>query len=186
MSISAEEAHQSLAAIATAGRESRTRFSYRKAAPFMLGWGAVWACGYTASATMSLDAANWVWLVLIAAMTIVTAITMRRHSNVRPTWTKVALYSVLPSAGLIVLVNLASYALGMHRAIDILALYGLVIAAAYAIAGARHGRRYTVLGLSLAAVTATGMLTLPPALQISVFFIDAGLLIAAGLWFRRA
>ncbi|HQT88181.1 MAG TPA: hypothetical protein PK677_06455 [Acidiphilium sp.] len=186
MNISPREAEQSLAAIETASQESRSRRAYRHAAPYIIGWGIVWAIGYTGSAILPHEPANIVWLALIIAMSGFSAVIMRRQSAHKLGWGRIALYTVVPSVTLIILVNLIANGFNIRSSIDIYALFIFIVAAAYAISGLKFGRRYGQLGVGLASLTAVGLWLLPSALNIYIFFIDAACLLLAGFWFRRA
>lgn len=186
MTISPAEAEQSLAAIEDARHDSRIRRSYRRSSPFVIGWGLTCATGYVGSTFLSAEAANALWLVLIVLMTGFSAITVRRQSNGRASWRWIALGTLLPTLALVSVVTLASALFDLPSPIDIMALYCFMIALAYAIASLTQGRRYAALALALAGLTALGLWLVPPSRQLDIFYLDATLLVAGGLWFRRA
>ncbi|GAA5264593.1 hypothetical protein ACOSOMT5_P1018 [Acidiphilium sp. MT5] len=186
MNISPQDAEQSLAAIATANQESQTRRGYRKAAPYIIGWGVTWAIGYTGTSALSPSQSNKLWLALILIMIGFSGVIMRWQSGHKLGWGRIALFTAVPSAALILLVNLIVNVFDIHSATTIAALFILIVAAAYAVTGLKYGRRYTQLGVALALLTALGLWLLPPPLKIIVLFFDAACLLLVGLWFRSA
>ncbi len=186
MSLTPLEAEVSLAVIETIRRESGARLGYRRAAPHLMGWGVAWAVGYTGSATLSPVVANDVWLGLIVAMTVFSAWMMRRQSAGRLSWTRIGCYTAVPNAGLILAVNLVSAAFNLRSTIDILALYCLAVALCYVAVSRGPRSRFAALGIGLALMTVLGLLVVPGPWRIGVFFLDAVMLVAAGLWLRRA
>ncbi len=186
MTISRPEAEQSLAAIQAAHQESRHRSAYRRAAPYIFGWGIVWALGYLGMTVLPIGTANIVWLVLICAMIGFSAVVMRRQSASKLSWGRIALYLVVPTVALIIVVNLIVNGFSIHNRTDISALFVFVVAAGYAISGLKYGRWYGQLGLGIALITALGLWLLPPGWKFDIFYLDAACLLLAGFWFRRA
>lgn len=186
MNISPQDAEQSLAAIATANQESQTRRGYRKAAPYIIGWGVTWAIGYAGTSALSPSQSNKLWLALILIMICFSGVIMRWQSGYKLGWGRIALFTAVPSAALILLVNLIVNVFDIHSATTIAALFIFIVAAAYAVTGLRYGRRYTQLGVALALLTALGLWLVPPPLKIIVLLVDAACLLLVGLWFRSA
>lgn len=186
MTISRPEAEQSLAAIHAAHQESSHRSAYRRAAPYIFGWGVVWALGYLSMTVLPLRTANLVWLALICAMIGFSAVMMRRQSANQLNWGLIVLYLVVPVVALIVVVNLIVNGFSIHNRTDISALFIFFVSAGYAISGLKYGRRYGQLGLGISAITALGLWMLPPGFKYDIFYLDAVCLLLAGFWFRRA
>lgn len=186
MTISRPEAEQSLAAIQAAGQESSQRSAYRHAAPYIVGWGIVWALGYGAMTVLPVATANVVWLILLLAMIGFSAVLMRRQSESKLSWGRIALYIVVPVVASIIVVNLIANGLALQSRTEISALFVFVVAAGYAISALKYGRWYAPLGLGLAAITALGLWLLPPGLKFDIFYFDAACLLLGGFWFRRA
>ncbi len=130
--------------------------------------------------------ASWLWIGLIVAMSALTVVMVRRRTGSTIGWLKIAAYTVLPTVGLIGLVNVIAAVFDIHSTVGVSALFCLLVAFAYAVSGLRYGARYMAMGIGLITLTAAGLLVLPPGLRMGVFFIDALVLISAGLWLRRA
>jgi membrane-associated HD superfamily phosphohydrolase len=186
MNISPDEAALSLATIETTQRQSLSRRSYRNAAPFVIGWALVWAVGYTGTATLPIADSNRLWIALILIMTVSTAILIRRRAGRHASWPRILTYTVLPAFAIVLVVNLIAWMFDIHSMIGISALFCLLVAAAYVASGLRFGIRYTGIGLALMALTGAGLALLPPGQKFDIFALDAAILMAAGLWFRRA
>ena len=191
MSISRDEAAESLRNIEQAQSRSFEAYGYKAAAPFFFIWGLVWMVGYTAGDFWPYYAGTRIWPALLLLAFIASAIFGRRAGrgsdpasrarNARIGWRIVASWIVV-SVFITVVMNVLRPATPEQDA----AFVPLLVAAAYAILGIWMGVRFVIAGAAIAALTLGGFYFLHPHFQLWMAGVGGTTLIVTGLWLRRA
>ena len=183
MSLTPDEAAQSLKSVTEVQRQSRQLYGYRFSAPFFFVWGLVWVFGYSASAVIRDYRINWIWLGLILAGIVAHSVIARSQigRNPRASWRNGAIF------GVIFAFTIALFSV-MHprNALQVGAYWPLLFAAIYTSIGMWAGPRYVVAGVVLFLATLIGYFFLPAYFFWWMAAFGGGTLILTGVWMRRA
>jgi len=182
MPMTPTEAADALRDIEQTGRRSGQAFGYRYSGPYFILWGLVWIVGY-AGTDLARDKANYLWLALIVAGAIGSAIVGRASSrrSAKAGW---------QSAGLVLIIFLfiaATYAvMGPVKPKAAAAFVPLIAAAAYSAVGLWAGLRWVIAGAAIAALTLGGFFLIHEHFNLWMAAVGGGGLVLAGLWMRSA
>jgi hypothetical protein len=192
MTLSINQAADSLREIEKTGHRSASAYGYAKSSPHLILWGVIWFAGYLQTAIFvpahlgHLIGPVWLGLdVLGFAGTAVIGYHQDRgqaaDSEARLRGRRFA-----GSFAIIVLFILSSFAvIGHVSAVQQAAFWPLVVAMFYAIMGLWSGKRFLVTGLALTALTLVGFFWLRESFYYWMAVIGGGALVLAGLWFRK-
>jgi hypothetical protein len=194
MSLSSDQAAQSLREIEKSERRSAEAHEYANASPGFVLWGFVWMVGYTGSFVLPkygfAHGINWLWLALtVIGFTGSTIIGRGQYRTQHP--------------GQIA----ASRAMGLRWGMSFLAMWvfvvatftvlrpinpvatgafiPLLVALAYAIFGIWRGLRFLYAGIAVAALTLGGWFVLPHYFLLWMAAVGGGSLILVGLWLKK-
>ena len=190
MSISRDEAAESLKNIEQAQSRSFTAYGYKSAAPFFFIWGAVWMIGYSAGDLWpAYDNRVWIGLLLIAF--IASGIVGRRAGRQdtpegRARNRRIGLRMVATWMSVFVFIGVVMTVMHPKTPEQAAAFVPLLVAAAYTILGIWMGVRFVVAGIAIAALTLGGFYFLQPHFQLWMAAVGGSTLILTGLWLRRA
>jgi hypothetical protein len=198
MTLSPNEAADTLRDIAATETHSRQLYGYREASPHLIFWGILWAVGYGLSWFLPQHgAAIWGTIVTVGSLasyftafraasrrnrqagTPIHIATRRAASEVN--WTLSAISFI---AALFIAAALAVVSPVTPRQVG--AFIPLVVAAGYAVMGLWLGLRLTVAGAVLAILTLGGFFLLPTHFQLWMAACGSGSLILGGIWLRSA
>lgn len=174
-----EQARHALDAAADGERRVLDAFTYGRAAPFFVLWGAVWAVGFIGTGLQP-EASVVIWTVSVAVGWLGTALLARvrtaRDGQGQSMASRYALSAALLSAHAVlwasVLLSHQPNALGVYA--------GSVTGCGYAIAGLWRGPLLVVLGLAITGLFTAGLLMPSPSFAIYAGVTGGGGLIAAG------
>lgn len=189
MTLSPDQAADSLKEIArTEARSSRAR-RYANASPSFILWGVIWMIGYAASdllgQTKGWDKINWLWSGLTVIGVVGSfAIGRAQHRGegrnpalgLRWGATFFALW-LFAIATLLVLRPAYPAAVG--------AFIPLIVAAVYAVFGIWQGMRFVYAGVAVAAATLGGFFFLREHFLLWMAVVGGGSLVLVGLWLRK-
>lgn len=169
-----QQAQESLASITSARRKAIELRNYRQAGSTVTAWGLVWLSGYSAQQFVPY-AAPWIWLIgwVVALIWTLTRPRTTYDVQVLATW-GVAL----------AFMGLLMFAIQADARITAM-LFGLVLAASYAVLGIWAGKRFASLGALALFTSCIGWWLVPQWLFIVLALGGGGALIAGGLWLRR-
>lgn len=184
MSLSSQEAAESLSQAEEAGRRSKQAYFYHRSSPHLIMWGTIWVLGYGGT-ELFLAYSNWIWGVLILSG-MVTGVFLGRSRNSaaltycsRPDWRMFVL------GVLAVFFVFATYAIMWPVQGRQFAAYpALITGTVYAALGLWVGMRYVVTGILVIALTLFGYYYVHHIL-LWMAFVGGGSMILAGLWFRK-
>ncbi|MGF6726221.1 glucan phosphoethanolaminetransferase (alkaline phosphatase superfamily) [Paraburkholderia sp. GAS41] len=189
MPLSSEEAARVLRNAEEVSALSGTLYGYRRAAPHLVLWGAIWLFGF-GMANFFHDHINLIWSVLdtigIAGSMYLARLWGHSSDHAMPerserTWRWLA--SVMIVIAFFVLVQIIMAPTAERQST---ALMGLIVAAAYAFRGLWGSPRIGVMGVLLAAVTLFGYFFIASYYNLWMAVFGGGSLIVAGLWLRTA
>lgn len=186
MSLSPNEAAQSLSDVEQATRRSAQLFHYNRAAPHFLLWGAIWVVGYTATDYVP-QQGNLIWAALVLGGAIGSALVGRTNPTCT---TQAGRQWGLRMFGLIAIACVfmgATYAImGPVHGLQPAAFPALIVGTVYCGVGLWAGMRWLIVGTLVIVLTLGGYFYLPQHYLLWMAFVGGGALIVAGLWFRRA
>jgi len=179
MSLSSQEAAETLSDIERIEKRSREFFGYQKGAPLLFIWGLVWVAGYLASALQPRHAVL-IWFVLTVAGLAGSAVARWRTSH--------SLSWRFPAIALVLFCFISATYLVLPPAHPI--QYGafppLVVALAYALLGIFGLPRLLWLGVAVFVLTLAGYLWLQPWFGVWMAAVGGGSLLLGGWWLRSA
>ena len=182
MSLTPDEAAQTLRDATQIQIYSRQIYGYSLSAPYFFTWGAVWMAGYAGDAVAP-ERADWIWAVVLLAG-IATSILIgqaQKKRTTRPDW---RLWGAL---GVIYAFTIALFTiLGRATPLQFGAYWPLLTAALYAGVGLWMGARYILIAAVLAAATLGGYFFLRDYFFLWMAVCGGGSLILTGLWMRQA
>jgi hypothetical protein len=176
MSLTPDEAAQSLRDVSDAEQRSTQAAQYARSAPFFTLWGTFWVLGYTATEFWP-HMANAIW-------TCLSFPTIALHSFIAYRTTPASrrlgiLFSV------IFLFVIANFAIMQPTQLQISAFWPLLMAALYIGFGLWVGVRFIVAGIVVAIATLFGFFALPEHFHIWMAVLVGGTLILTGFWMRK-
>lgn len=189
MSISRDEAAETLKSIELAQTRSFQAYGYKSAAPFLFIWGVIWMVGYTVSDLWPVLGGR-VWPALLLIAFIASAIfgqragtdksaegrAKNRRIGLRMTGTWVAIFVFIG----------AVMAVMRPSPLQATAFVPLLVAAAYTVLGLWMGVRFVIAGIAIGALTLGGFFYLPAHFLLWMAAVGGSTLILTGLWLRRA
>lgn len=182
MSLSSQEAAESLAQAEQAGRRSKQAYFYHRSSPHLIMWGIIWIIGYGGTGLFHRYANPlWAVLVLIGCTGGVILARCRKPdgSTTGPhAWRMAALMAI------ILFFVFSTYAiLQPHFSRQFAAYPALITGTVYMAVGLWAGLRYVVSGIVVVALTLIGFFYIDP---IFLWFAVVGgaSMILTGLWFR--
>ena len=196
MTLSPNEAADTLRGLAAVETRSRRVYGYRQSSPHLILWGVLWAIGYGLTEPWP-QRAQAIWITIVAiGLAADFAISLSNASRkdtradrladpTRPSavarlrWTFPA---IALTAFAFIAATLAVMAPVSGRQIG--AFIPLVLAASYAVIGLWRGLRFIVAGAVIAGLTLAGFFLLPAHFAVWMAGVGGGALILAGFWFR--
>jgi hypothetical protein len=181
MTLSHDQAEDTLRAIADAQGRSARAYGYELASPHLIMWGLLWAVGYGATA-FSPRQASIIWVSVVAiGLGASFFIVLRRASGtvVGARLAPIALTAFAFTAAVIAV-------MAPRSGTQIGALIPLVLAAGYALLGIWRGSRFTIAGIIIAALTLGGFFLLRAHFNLWMAAVGGGSLVLAGFWLRKA
>ena len=187
MSLTPDQAADSLREIERTRRRSASARGYANSSPFLVMWGVIWMIGYTIS-DFAPRYSGSVWLALIVAGFLGSLAIGRaraRQGNPHPGINKYAGMRFLGTFVAIGLFITATYAIfGRANPAQQAAFVPLILALAYSLLGIWKGSRFLVTGVAIAALTLGGFFFLSAHFLLWMAVVGGGALVLAGLWLR--
>lgn len=184
MSLSSQEAAESLSQAEQAGRRSAQVYFYHRSSPHLILWGTIWIFGYGGCQFFPAYA-NWIWGPLIVIGVATGVLIGHRNRSVdrdcasRYAWRMAAL------AMLIVFFIFSTYTImAPTHGVQFACYPALITGTAYTAVGLWVGMRYVVTGILVMALTLFGYFYLQEYIALWLAFVGGGSMILAGLWFR--
>jgi hypothetical protein len=187
MTLSPNEAADTLRDIAATEHHSHRLYGYRQASSHLIQWGVLWIIGYGLSSLVPQHgAAIWGTIVTIGFVAGF-AIVLRSHSGVAGrTGTRPRIYWRFPAIAVtglaFIFASIAVMSPVSSRQIN--AFIPLVVAAGYAVLSLWIGMRFLAVGIALAALTLGGFFLLPAHFDVWMAAVGGGALVLGGLWLR--
>ncbi|MFM9865339.1 MAG: hypothetical protein ACKVRO_17230 [Micropepsaceae bacterium] len=181
MPISKTEAADALRSVEQTERLSGDLRAYAASAPHFFIWGLAWAAGYGFSAAVP-DKRNLIWLGVIIAGSIASAIAGARHGGGR----RSLVQSVSISVAIVLITTVFVTVLAPMEPRKIEALIPLFVAGFYLLIGIWTGPRFAVAGVVLGAVTVAGYFIAGDNFGYWMAAAGGGVLVMTGLWLRSA
>ncbi len=195
MSLSPNEAAQTLGEIARTEKRSAEAHEYASASPNFLLWGLIWIAGYTGSHLLPnygfVGAINWLWFGLtIIGVTGGRLIGQHQYRHRSPE-------QQAEGRAIGFRIGMSSFAgflfvgatIVVMRPADLAAIGAfvpLLVAFAYAVFGIWRGPRFLYVGIVVAALTLGGWLFLRELFMLWMALVGGGSLILVGLWLKKA
>ena len=190
MSISRDEAAESLRNIEQAQSRSFTAYGYQSAAPFLFIWGVVWMVGYTSNDLLPLYAGR-IWPALLLLAFIASGIVGRRMgrgdtTEGRARNRRIGLRMLATWLAVFAFIGAVMTVMQPTTQAQADAFVPLIVAASYTILGIWMGARFVIAGLTIAALTLGGFYLLQPHFALWMAAVGGSTLVLTGLWMRRA
>ena len=188
MTLSSEQAAESLKEIDRTGLRSAQAYRYAHASPFFVMWGMIWVTGYGGS-DLYPHYAGAIWIVL-TIVGLLGSIAIGQHcariGEPHPGMNRDANWRFLASFLTIGCFVMATFALFGHTGWKQQAAFvPLVIAMFYTLVGLWAGLRFVITGIAVAALTLGGFYFLPAHFSLWMAGVGGGALVLAGLWMRK-
>jgi hypothetical protein len=189
MTLSPNEAAETLRDIAAVETRSHRLYGYRQGSPHLILWGVLWAIGYGLTEPWPQQGRE-IWSTLVAIGLVGGfVIVLRSHARVaNRTGAKPRIYWRFPAIALtgLAFIFAGIAVMGPVSGRQIGAFIPLVVAAGYAVMGFWLGLRFTIAGAVLATLTLAGFFLLPTHFSPWMAMVGGGTLILSGFWLRRA
>ncbi len=194
MTLSHDEAAQTLSEIARTGHRSAQAHHYASASPQFILWGLIWVAGYTGSYLLPnygfVGYINWLWFGLSNAG-VIGGILIGRHQHRHLTPAQQAEARVIGfrtgmsgfAAFLFVVATVAVMQPADWAAIG--AFVPLMIALFYIAFGLFYGPRFVYAGIVVAALTLGGWFVVPQLFLLWMALVGGGSLVLVGLWLKK-
>ena len=182
MSLTPNEAAQSLRDVTETEQRSTELHHYRNSAPFFWWWGSYWVLGYGATAFWPWEA--WkIWSGLSVVAMLGHSLIVRHVHRDNPAAGRDWRWG---AAGMIFWVFLiGTFAIVGFNGLKVGAFTPLLMGAAYAIAGLFFGIRFLVTGFAVMVATILGYFFLREYFAIWMAIVGGGALILTGFWMRK-
>jgi len=187
MSLSQDQAAESLKEIDRTRRRSAQAWSYAHSSPFFIMWGVIWMVGYTATDFYP-HYAGALWTVLMI-VGFLGQMGIGRHrargGQLHPGMNRYAGLRMLGSFLAIFGFVAATYAVFGHVGWKQQASFvPLLTALFYVLIGLWAGTRFVITGIAVAALTLGGFFYLPSHFLLWMAAVGGGALVLAGVWMR--
>jgi hypothetical protein len=194
MTLSPDQAAQSLKEIEKTERRSAEAHEYAMSSPGFILWGLIWAVGYTGTYLLPnygfVHGISWLWFGLVVIGIIGSSILgRRRYRNLAPEAVAKA-RAIGFRWGMTMFVFYAFIAatfavMHPHNPAVSGAFIPLLIAAIYSVWGIWQGLRFLYAGIALAILTLGGWFFLPQYFLLWMAAVGGGSLVLVGLWLRK-
>lgn len=183
MALTSEQASHALRDLEAVSQRSGQLYRYQRTAPMLVMWGVLWFIGFGAT-QLSPAFAQWLWLALdIVGVLGCIYLGRRAKDDASPNTSWRWLGSILT---IIVFCVLVLKILPPSASSQVGALFALVVALFYVLAGLWIGARLAIIGVALAALTVFGYIMLPVYFAVWMAAVGGGALVLGGLWLRTA
>ncbi|HET7084173.1 MAG TPA: hypothetical protein VFI23_05340 [Rhizomicrobium sp.] len=186
MSLSQDQAAESLKEIDRTSRRSASAYSYAHTSPYLMLWGVIWMVGYSASDT-GLRLANWLWLGLLVIGVAGNTLIGRRQALSGPpqAWLRHPALRFFATFFAVWMFIGATYAIFGHAgARQQAAFVPLIVALIYVVMGIWKGPRFLVMGIALAGLTLGGFFFLKDHFLLWMGMVGGGALLLGGFWMK--
>lgn len=186
MSLSQDQAAESLKEIDRTARRSALAYSYASASPYLIMWGLFWMLGYSVS-DLSPKLANPLWTALLVVGIAGSMLIGRRQrlsglSQPMPSHPGLRFFVTFFAIGMFIT---ATYAIFGHAGLRQQAAFvPLIVALVYSVMGIWKGPRFLVLGIMIAALTLGGFFFLKEHFLLWMAVVGGGSLLVGGLWLK--
>jgi len=186
MSLSQDQAAESLKEIDRTSRRSALAYSYASASPHLILWGLIWMVGYSAS-DLSPNVTGHHWMALLVIGIAVGLLIGRRQrlsglSQSMPHHPGPRFLVTFFAIGLFIT---ATYAIFGHAGPRQQAAFvPLIVALIYSVMGIWKGPRFLVMGIAIAALTLGGFFFLKEHFLLWMAVVGGGALVLGGLWLK--
>ena len=186
MSLSQDQAAESLKEIDRTTRRSALAYSYASASPHLIMWGLIWMVGYSVS-DLSPKLTGHLWTVLLVigiagGMLIGRRQRLSGQSQTMPHHPGLRFFVTFFAIGLFIT---ATYAIFGHAQLRQQAAFvPLIVALIYSVMGIWKGPRFLVMGIVIAALTLGGFFFLKDHFLLWMAGVGGGALVVGGLWLK--
>jgi len=186
MSLSQDQAAESLKEIDRTSRRSALAYSYASASPHLIMWGLLWMVGYSVS-DFSPKLASPLWIVLLVTGIAGGMVIGRRQrlsgvSQAMPDHPGLRFLVTFFAIGMFIT---ATYAIFGHAGLRQQAAFvPLIVALIYSVMGIWKGPRFLVLGIAIAALTLGGFFFLKEHFLLWMAVVGGSALVLGGLWLK--
>ncbi len=191
MSLTPDQASDSMKEILRTSRRSAEAHQYANASPGFILWGVIWMIGYAGSdliPRLGWPSLNGLWFSLTAiGIALSFAIGRRQNAGSEP-GAKGRRDSLRWGATIFALWAFASATFAVMRPTNPLAISAfipLIIATIYALIGIWGGLRFLYAGIAVAVLTLGGFFWLPQYFLLWMAAVGGGSLVLVGLWLRK-
>jgi len=189
MAVSKSEAAGALRDIEQAQNRVGEMRSYRLAAPYLIGWGLIWAIGYTLMALRPMSDWGLIWLPLDLVGIGVSILAGIRDNKRMPASAprNVATWRVIVGVLFVAVYVAATFTLFAPHDIRPFIIYpGMVVGAIYIVIGLAWMPRLGWIGAAIFVLTVAGLLVPRDYLLYWMAAIGGGGLMLSGAWLRTA
>ena len=187
MTLSPDQAAQSLQEIDQTGRRSASAYGYAHASPFFILWGLVWIVGYGGTGLLPPHLTSYLWAVADGAG-ILGSIWIGRRMASQGNATEKGLFRYR-FLGVFFIVALfitgVMLVMGPTTGEQGGAFAALLVALLYGLVGLWQGLRFLITGAVIAVLTLAGFFYLHAHFFTWMAAVGGGALILAGLWLRK-
>lgn len=186
MSLSQDQAAESLKEIDRTTRRSALAYSYASTSPYLIMWGLLWMIGYSVS-DLSPKLAGSLWMALLVVGIAGGMLIGRRQrtaglSQAMPTHPGLRFFVTFFAIGLFIT---ATYAIFGHAGLRQQAAFvPLIVALIYSVMGIWKGPRFLVMGIVIAALTLGGFFFLKEHFLLWMAVVGGGALVLGGVWLK--
>ena len=183
MAISHTEASAALRQVDEANARSVRLRSYSLASPHLILWGVVYFGAYTGS-YLQPARAGMIWAFVVPAAVLGNLLIARRGKASGLTSAQMGTFAGI-AATFLAFITATAFVMKPHDSRQMAAFVPLVVATAYILLGFDRGRRLTLTGIALGALTITGYFLLPSDFMLWMAAVGGGALLAGGVWLRQ-
>jgi hypothetical protein len=187
VTLSSDQAAETLKEIERTGRRSAHAFSYANASPYFIFWGFAWMAGYAGSA-LAPQFASQLWIALTAIGIAACTIIGRRQAAARSVEGDGSGLRFLATFTVIFLFVFALFAV-IGPPSDPMAsgaVAPLIVSMFYCLMGIWKAQRFLIAGVTVAVLTLGGFFLLHPYFLLWMAFVGGSSLVLAGIWLRQA
>jgi hypothetical protein len=189
MTLSSQQASETLGVVAAAQRRVSVLQGYSKGAPHFLLWGVLWTIGYAGTEFFPTQA-GILWLVTDAIGITGSFLLVRANAipggrpapgarMSRPTSFLISVLAVVGFTGA------AYYIMQPHTNAQFGAFPALVMALLYTVIGSLAGARWVTIGVALGVLTVVGYALMREHFMLWMAVVSGSALLLTGFWMRR-